>query len=210
MQAAVDTYQQALQAAPSTELFDRYIGFLTEQLQQHLQPADADDTNDATAAQQPAIEPAAAAAAARVLVAFEQAADAGGRCIPCSRCSPLLQQGLQLHRTATIGVVSGDGIDGQCMWTSLHDKPVCDTCLPLLSGLASEEALLDWPVLALRCGRPEAAVAAAQRAAAAMPQAPALQQQLLLLQAQRCTMQVPCLHGKSHVMNLTTLLHGMH
>jgi hypothetical protein len=81
MQAAVDTYQQALQAAPSTELFDRYIGFLTEQLQQHLQPADADDTDDATAAQQHANDSPAAAAAARVLAAFEHAADAGGRCI---------------------------------------------------------------------------------------------------------------------------------
>ena len=63
-----------------------------------------------------------------------------------------------------------------------------------MTGLASEEVLLDWPMLALRCGRPEAALAAAQRAAAAMPQAPALQQQLLVLQAQHCTMQVrpPC------------------
>jgi hypothetical protein len=93
MQAAIDTYQQALQAAPSTELFDRYIGFLTEQLQQHLQPADTDDTDDATAAQHPANEPAAAAAAARVLAAIEQAADAGDRRRLSSR-GPNLQHGL--------------------------------------------------------------------------------------------------------------------
>ena len=76
----------------------------------------------------------------------------------------------------------------------------------LLAGLASEEALLDWPALALRCGRPEAAVAAAQRAAAALPQVPALQQQLLVLQAQRCTMQVPPLHGKLGRLSLMTTL----
>lgn len=58
------------------------------------------------------------------------------------------------------------------------------------SGCASEEALLSWPALALRCGRPEVALAAAQRAAAAMPQSPRLQQQLLVLQAQHCVMQV--------------------
>jgi hypothetical protein len=59
------------------------------------------------------------------------------------------------------------------------------------AGLASEDALLDWPALALRCGRPEAALAAAGRAAAAMPRSAALHQQLLVLQAQQCTMQVP-------------------
>jgi hypothetical protein len=76
----------------------------------------------------------------------------------------------------------------------------------VLPGLASEEALLDWPALALRCGRPVVAVAAAQRAAAAMSQVPALQQQLLVLQAQRCTMQVLPLPKEMPGMFLTASL----
>lgn len=61
----------------------------------------------------------------------------------------------------------------------------------LHTGCASEEALLSWPALALRCGRLDAALAAAQRAAAAMPNSPRVQRQALVLQAQHCTMQVP-------------------
>jgi hypothetical protein len=110
MQAAIDTYQQALQAAPSTELFDRYIGFLTEQLQQHLQPGDADDIDGATAAQHPANEPGAAAAAAQVLAAFEQAADAGDRCRLRFRCPDLAAWSV-IACTATSKVASM-GVDG--------------------------------------------------------------------------------------------------
>ena len=116
MQTAIDTYQQALQAAPSTELFDRYIGFLTEQLQQHLQAATADDKNNTMTAQHPANEPAAAAAAARVLAAFEQAADAGDYifCAPCARtccsttynCTHGYQRFIQQHVNAYTALLS--------------------------------------------------------------------------------------------------------
>lgn len=78
-QAAIDTYQQALQAAPSTGLFDRYIDFLTEQLEQHLQPDESAnaETSPQTAPQAARDAVAAGAAAGRVLAAFEQAAAAG-------------------------------------------------------------------------------------------------------------------------------------
>ena len=101
-------------------------------------------------------------------------------------CSDLLQHDLRLH--TRFPAIPSSRTSAHFF---LHCSPGCEAWSLLLAGLASEEALLDWPALALRCGRPEAAVAAAQRAAAALPQVPALQQQLLVLQAQRCTMQVP-------------------
>lgn len=78
MQGAIDTYQQALREKPSTDLFDSYISFLTQHLEEHLQsaPQEAADTEaDGQAPQPSPID--AAAAAGRLLAAFEQAAEAG-------------------------------------------------------------------------------------------------------------------------------------
>ena len=173
MQAAVDTYQQALQAAPSTELFDRYIGFLTEQLQQHLQPAGADDTDDATAAQQPASEPAAAAAAARVLAAIEQAADAGDRrrLRSISRCpDPAASSVVACTATSNVASMGGNGLQAhfhrgialthspRIMLSSYHQvwrqKRLCWIGLRWRCGVVAQTR--QWPLrsgLLLRCHR---------------------------------------------------------
>ena len=57
------------------------------------------------------------------------------------------------------------------------------------AGAASETALLAWPQLALRCGKPAAALAAAAAAAAAAPRSAAIWRQLLLLRAQQAAAQ---------------------
>ncbi len=67
-------YQQALQEAPATALFDLYIGFLTEQLHQRLNAVAEEGESEAAAEAGDA-----AAVAGRLLAAHEQAASAGGR-----------------------------------------------------------------------------------------------------------------------------------
>lgn len=64
----------------------------------------------------------------------------------------------------------------------------------IITGCASLDALLAWPVLALRCGWPEAALAAAQQAAAAKPASAPVQRQALVVQAQQLTLQVRIFH----------------
>jgi len=49
---------------------------------------------------------------------------------------------------------------------------------------------LAWPLLALRCGQPEAALAAAKQAAVAASASLAIQRQALVLQAQQLELQV--------------------
>ena len=55
-----------------------------------------------------------------------------------------------------------------------------------MAGLASERALLDWPRVALRCGRVKEVLRAAEAGVAALPRSAPLWRQFVALQTQAC------------------------